>query len=230
MMSELALDEAGIASASSWLARIHTRLHSIPAQPVISALEEKGFPRDEFSIGRRIAYLERYFTDGRLEQFRPGMEWLRLNRPVERESPVVCHGDFHPANIMVDGGEVTGVIDWPGAAIADPEFDVAVTLVLIKIAAGGMFPEAVPMLARFADQYLSAYREIAVLDPVKVEYYEALRCFRAFIRGAASATSQIDPELLPRDNYPWASAYAMQALSARFQEVTGVELPAPRRD
>ena len=33
---------------------------------------------------------------------------------------------------MVKDGEVTGVIDWPGAAFADPELDVATSLVLIK--------------------------------------------------------------------------------------------------
>ena len=175
----------------------------------------------------RLGYMARYFQDEALSGLRPGYEWLVDNRPAERESPAVCHGDFHPSNIMVNNGEVTGVIDWPGAAFADPELDVATTLVLIKVAAGQVEPQARPILEPFANQYLEAYRGLARLDLEKVRYYEAMRCFRAFTRGSAVHTPGIDPALQPRDQYPWGGDYAMRALRARLQEITGVELPLP---
>jgi aminoglycoside phosphotransferase (APT) family kinase protein len=43
---------------------------------------------------------------------------------------VVCHGDLHPFNVLVDGGRLT-VIDWTGAVLADPCFDVAFTELLL---------------------------------------------------------------------------------------------------
>ena len=47
---------------------------------------------------------------------------------------VVCHGDFHPLNVMVDG-ERASVIDWTDAGLGPREADVARTLLLFHIAA-----------------------------------------------------------------------------------------------
>jgi hypothetical protein len=35
----------------------------------------------------------------------------------------LVHLDFHPGNVLVDGGRVTGVIDWDGAGRGDRHFD-----------------------------------------------------------------------------------------------------------
>ena len=47
---------------------------------------------------------------------------------------MVCHGDFHPLNVMVDG-ERASVIDWTDAGLGPREADVARTLLLFHIAA-----------------------------------------------------------------------------------------------
>jgi hypothetical protein len=36
----------------------------------------------------------------------------------------ICHGDFHPLNILADKNQPTGVIDWANAVIAEPAMDV----------------------------------------------------------------------------------------------------------
>lgn len=43
----------------------------------------------------------------------------------------VCHGDFHPFNVMDDAGALS-VIDWPDATCGAPEADVARTYLLIR--------------------------------------------------------------------------------------------------
>ena len=48
--------------------------------------------------------------------------------------PVVCHGDFHPLNVMVDGDRAS-VIDWTDAGLGPREADVARTALLFHIAA-----------------------------------------------------------------------------------------------
>ncbi|HEY1751492.1 MAG TPA: aminoglycoside phosphotransferase family protein [Caulobacteraceae bacterium] len=40
----------------------------------------------------------------------------------------IVHHDFNPANILVESGEVTGVIDWEGVGAGDRAFDLAVLL------------------------------------------------------------------------------------------------------
>ncbi|MEQ7123355.1 phosphotransferase [Actinopolymorpha sp. B11F2] len=63
---------------------------------------------------------------------------LRLLGPAQPE--VLCHGDFHPGNVLFDGDAVVGVVDWSGARIEPAESDVAncrVELALI----GGDLPD-----------------------------------------------------------------------------------------
>src|SRR5579863_9234831 len=46
----------------------------------------------------------------------------------EYETHDVVHFDFHPLNILVDGGQVSGVIDWDGTCAGDCAFDLATLL------------------------------------------------------------------------------------------------------
>lgn len=46
----------------------------------------------------------------------------------------LCHFDYHPANVLVDGLTITGMIDFTHARIADPAFDVARTRALLLMA------------------------------------------------------------------------------------------------
>ncbi len=62
--------------------------------------------------------------------------WVR----VRNQNASICHGDFHPLNILVKEGQVTAVLDWPGFSIADPVLDVAYTVVLLTIPAKHLFP------------------------------------------------------------------------------------------
>lgn len=51
--------------------------------------------------------------------------WLRDNVPPPVERPVLVHGDFRPANILVDGGRMSAILDWELAFIGDPVADLA---------------------------------------------------------------------------------------------------------
>jgi Ser/Thr protein kinase RdoA (MazF antagonist) len=41
------------------------------------------------------------------------------------ETAVLCHNDAHDANVLVENGRITGLIDWENAVAADPVFDLA---------------------------------------------------------------------------------------------------------
>ena len=92
--------------------------------------------------------------------------------------PVLCHGDFHPMNILVADSAVW-VIDWTDAGVGDRHGDVARTAWLFKMAAVGAASGTEsamkvlgPILAR---GYLSAYGRRAPLDSGRVRLWEPLQ-------------------------------------------------------
>jgi uncharacterized protein (TIGR02172 family) len=82
------------------------------------------------------------------------------------EGEALCHGDFHPGNIMTKE-EKSYVLDWMTAAVGNPCADVARTVLLIKDAA---LPEGMPRMVgyiiervrrRLAKIYLKKYLHLS---------------------------------------------------------------------
>jgi aminoglycoside phosphotransferase (APT) family kinase protein len=48
--------------------------------------------------------------------------WLRANAPAN-ERTVLVHGDFKPGNVLLDGDDVSAVLDWETAHLGDPHED-----------------------------------------------------------------------------------------------------------
>jgi aminoglycoside phosphotransferase (APT) family kinase protein len=78
------------------------------------------------------------------------------------EGTSLCHGDFHPENVLVSGAGVQ-VIDWPGAACGNPAADLARSALLIL---HSVLPEDLPARAeilegreRFFREYLEHYAQ-----------------------------------------------------------------------
>jgi len=80
------------------------------------------------------------------------------------EGDRVCHGDFHPANVLLSGNEAT-VIDWIDASRGEPLSDVARTSIIIL---GAIATHQIPnlMLKVFINIFHSEYlREYFRLRP-----------------------------------------------------------------
>lgn len=60
------------------------------------------------------------------------------------EGDALCHGDFHPGNIMVDGDNYY-ILDWMTAAAGNPAADVARTILLLRDAG---LPDQMPRLVK----------------------------------------------------------------------------------
>ena len=56
--------------------------------------------------------------------------------------PLWLHGDLHPANILVDRGRITGVIDFGDMTAGDPATDLSVAWALLPRAAHAAFRDA----------------------------------------------------------------------------------------
>jgi aminoglycoside phosphotransferase (APT) family kinase protein len=115
------------------------------------------------------------------------VDWLVKNRPPEPTRLSVCHGDFHALNLLVEEDQVTGVLDWPGFAIADPVFDIANTIVLTTIPAKHLTSSMDGFSSvdweYAAELYLAAYQFRNPADLTHVNYYKIRRCVLALVQG-----------------------------------------------
>jgi aminoglycoside phosphotransferase (APT) family kinase protein len=53
---------------------------------------------------------------------------------VESDAPVLCHGDFHPLNALVDGDGHIGIVDWTDACVCDRHLDVGRSIAIFWFA------------------------------------------------------------------------------------------------
>ena len=97
------------------------RLHFIrPPFPGLDFLDEPDLAPALFRVNTYRAWLDE------MGAVRPAMEWaLRwLERfAPEDETLVLCHGDYRTGNYMVEGGALTGILDWEFAGWSHPHED-----------------------------------------------------------------------------------------------------------
>ena len=199
------------------LADLQLRLHALDPAALARALGP-AFTLDGYldALGRRIGR-------GRLDGLAPLLGWFRAHRPAD-SALGICHGDFHPQNVLVDRGVVTGVLDWPNALVADPAFDVASTLNILRFVPVGLtsMPRVVRSVARLvqpwlARQYLGRYGRRRPIDRARLTYYEAAAALRALVRAAESRRGLAGGAPSGLD----ASPYATRLLE-HVRRVTGV--------
>ncbi len=215
------------------LAQAQTRLHALDADALLRALDEEGraagggFDRHAITYEGYLAALDRRIRQGPLDGLSPGMGWLFEHRPLSGASRAICHGDFHPQNLLVADGRVSAVLDWPNVVVAEPEFDVASTRAILALVPIELWP--VPAALRplaalvrlvLVARYLSAYRRSRPLDPARLRYYETASCMRGLVRAAEARLA--GGVANPLD----ASSFA-DRLAARFTRISGVRVRLP---
>lgn len=204
-----------------WLAGAQARLHELDPDPLLRALRDAGVGADFITFDGWLSAVERRIDGSSgLSALRPGLEWLRAERPPPPERLAICHCDFHPSNVLVENGAVTGVVDWAMVRIADPALDVGITIVTMT-----MGPMEIPrllerpasLLRRYLGRrYLSAYRQHRPVEERRVRYYAAFRCFAAMSRVLEG----------DRPGYAWGSPKVFGDLRSYFARVSGIELRA----
>ncbi len=163
------------------LARTHIRLHEVNPSPIIKVLMTHGFKKERFSLQGQLNWVNQRINEAHYDWLKPGLFWLCHNKPAIKEL-AICHGDFHPLNILMTDGEISGVLDWSGFRIADPTLDVAATKVIGLILAPVLVPGAIS--SEYIERYLAAYQMKFPLNNEKLMYYEVLRLILGLINGA----------------------------------------------
>jgi aminoglycoside phosphotransferase (APT) family kinase protein len=198
----------------SLLGESHAALHSIDPAPLVRSLRERGYEESAYTFSSGLRLLrEAREAAGRFPWLGAGLDWLVEHRPPEPESLSICHGDFHPLNILVQGGQITGVVDWAGLKIADPLLDIANTIVLAMIPAKHLFH--IPGWDQFPQMYLAAYRAHRPLDLSYLDYYQARRCVIALMEGASG-------------HQVWQMSTVIEDLIQQVHDATGIRMSPPR--
>jgi aminoglycoside phosphotransferase (APT) family kinase protein len=166
-------------TSSPWNApRLLARLAALQAR--LHELDPTGFPAGgEFEdlAERRLELVRTTVDETNDPHLADALDRVEALLPRLRDPPaVVCHGDFHPLNVLVDG-EHSWVLDWTDAGLGDRHGDVARTALLFKVAAivaSGRAERtalgvAGPWMAR---RYLRDYRRHALLDPARLALWE----------------------------------------------------------
>ena len=148
------------------LAETHVNLHKIDPAKVIEKLKSSTI-KPEWYDG--TIFIDTFAKKS--EMLKPALKWMKENEPSDRQN-VLCHGDFHPGNILVDDVKVSGVLDWSASRIGEPERDVASTFCNLTIYG----PMAIPDFDwdGYAENYIQEYQLLSKLDFEKLNYYKAV--------------------------------------------------------
>jgi aminoglycoside phosphotransferase (APT) family kinase protein len=118
--------------------RLHTRLHRLNpatvgisgAAPGLSPGAEGGGPS---ILGRVLATIAERVESGPLPWLGPALQWAVAESARFRDGAAsVLHLDYHPFNVLVKGGHVTGIIDWVKTEPGDRHLDVATTSTILS--------------------------------------------------------------------------------------------------
>jgi aminoglycoside phosphotransferase (APT) family kinase protein len=178
-----------------WVA-MQIRLHQLPAETLLRAVTAAGIDAEAITFEGQLARLRTIVERSDLIGLKPGLAWLDDHRPAQAREAAICHGDFHPLNILADKNQPTGVIDWANAVIAEPAMDVG-----SAIANMSAVPLPLPWALRVTAhaiigatlrRYERTYRTFRPLDDQAVLYYEVFRAVAQLIWvGQARAAGRV---------------------------------------
>jgi aminoglycoside phosphotransferase (APT) family kinase protein len=212
------------------LADLHAQLHALDPTPLRNALADQD-ALSLMSVDGALEALGARVDYAGLDGSGDGLEWLRANKPASTAPDVICHGDFHANNILVDGERVSGVIDWSIAKIAPAEYDVGSTLMIMKLGPrdvpGWLDPIIGLMTRNLARRYYATYRKLRTVDDAAARYYEALRCLQSLVWAGEHrvAVARGDD---PGPN-PWSAPRESNRLISHFRSISGVTISLPDR-
>lgn len=190
------------------LARLQARLHR---------LDPQGFPPGEDLLDKRLRLTR--LTANMLDHpgLRDGLRRVEDLAGELRDAPeVVCHGDYHPLNVLAAGDSMT-VIDWTDAGVGDRHGDFARTLLLFDVAwivASGRAERLAlrglgPMLARF---HRRAYEREAPLDERRLALWTPVHLLHGWSQAVGAHEGVVSGDQDQRVPFP-----LVTALERRFQ-------------
>jgi aminoglycoside phosphotransferase (APT) family kinase protein len=115
-------DPALAVKAATLLAKLHQ------IDPAGTPLTHHAQPGAKATILAELALQEKKWRAEAVEPspiMEHGLHWVRNNLHRIPDAAGLVHGDYRPHNFLVEGGEITGLLDWEFTHIGDPAEDLA---------------------------------------------------------------------------------------------------------
>jgi uncharacterized protein (TIGR02172 family) len=162
LLSEIFNEPRRIDEFSVLMAQQHSKIH---------ARDGKGLPSFVDSLYSEISRAELLSSSRKSELLD------RLSKLETSES--VCHGDFHPDNIILTVKGIV-VIDWMTASCGNPATDVARTSIILSHSRPvdeellERIPNALEIRDRFHSVYLDHYIRLSGISKTEIDYWKPI--------------------------------------------------------
>jgi aminoglycoside phosphotransferase (APT) family kinase protein len=151
-----------------------------------------------------------------------------LSARVRSDEPVViCHGDLHPFNLLVDAEGTVTVLDWSAALIAPRGYDVAFTSLMLTepplALPNALRPIVRGIGRRLAKRFVRSYERYAnvAVDADTLAYFHAVICLRALAEVAFWVAGGVVDD---RVGHPWLTNG--ESFAARLSAATATDVRA----
>jgi aminoglycoside phosphotransferase (APT) family kinase protein len=212
-----------LASIPETLAATMAELHALDPHPVADKLRgcDRAMTEPDF-----VEALEAAATVFHRSDLADAARWL-LDHPPDGAPDVICHGDLHPFNLLVDDSGHVTVLDWSAALIGPRGYDVAFTSLMLAepplpvgVALRPPLRAAGALLCRrFVRRY--SFHSGATIDRPVLVWHQAVVCLRALVEVAG----WVDANTVEgRERHPW--LVSGQAFARRLSKITGVPVRA----
>jgi aminoglycoside phosphotransferase (APT) family kinase protein len=130
--------------------------------------------------------------------------WL-ISNLLAPAPEVICHGDLHPFNLLVNGSQVT-VLDWSAALLAPRAYDVAFTALMLSkppLQVSGPRRWLVRRMGRhLAKRFVRRYQAHAraAVGAAELRWYQAVVCLRSLTEVAGWVFRD---QVGERAGHPW---------------------------
>jgi aminoglycoside phosphotransferase (APT) family kinase protein len=205
------------------LATTMARLHSLDPAPVRDQL---GSSCDvPLTVPEMLTRLRDMACEYRRADLSAAAQWL-IDSPLAPAPEVICHGDLHPFNVLVDGGSIC-VLDWTAALLAPRTYDVAFTSLLLAEppvdVPRALRPVVRQLGARLARRFVARYEQAAgvQVDPSELRWHQGIGCLRALVESAGWAHQGFTEA---RAGHPW--LVSGPAFARRLSSLTGARVHA----
>jgi aminoglycoside phosphotransferase (APT) family kinase protein len=153
-------------------------------------------------------------------------QWL-LAHPPPVAPDVVCHGDLHPFNLLVDAHQAVTLLDWSGGMLAPAAYDAAFTSLLLSVPPVVIPRPLAPTLrlvgSRLSRRFLRTYEASSgtEIDPDSLRWHQGVICLRSLAELAGwIAAGRFDEYRA----HPW--VICGPAFAQRLGALTGVAVRA----